>query len=122
MDVIGCDRFSRSRENGVLIIPRREGRGGFSSVIRFEEDGSNLHSPSPFHIRPYFSSLSLSFSVVLFLSQPGSLLVKIQFVAAHRMENKKTGAVELALRNGRYLTKLFAPQGGGWLGFLSGRG
>lgn len=59
MDVIGCDRFSRSRENGVLIIPRREGRGGFSSVIRFEEDGSNLHFPSPFHIRPYFSSLSL---------------------------------------------------------------
>lgn len=69
MDVIGCDRFSRSRENGVLIIPRREGRGGLSSVIRFKEDGSSpriSHSPS---LSLSYSSLFLfSLSVSLFLS------------------------------------------------------
>lgn len=63
------------------LLFRRGGRGGFSSVIRFEERSS---PPAPFHSRPYSSSLSLSL-----VSQPGSLLVKIQFVAAHRMENKK---------------------------------
>lgn len=94
---------------------------GSARLFDSRRTGRIYTPPLPFIFVP-ISLLSLSFSVVLFLSQVGSLLVKIQFVAAHRMENKKTGAVELALRNGRYLTKLFAPQGGGWLGFLSGRG
>lgn len=92
---------------------------GSARLFDSRRTGRIYTPPLPFIFLFLFS---LSFSVVLFLSQAGSLLVKIQFVAAHRMENKKTGAVELALRNGRYLTKLFAPQGGGWLGFLSGRG
>lgn len=112
--------FSISREwSPYYSTARRPWRVQLGYSIR----GGRVESTLPLSLS--YSSLflfSLSFSVVLFLSQAGSLLVKIQFVAAHRMENKKTGAVELALRNGRYLTKLFAPQGGGWVGFLSGRG
>lgn len=55
--------------------------------------GLRLESTLPLSLPPIslsYSSLFLSLSLSV-VSQAGSLLVKIQFVAAHLMENKKTG-------------------------------
>ena len=88
-EVIGCDRFSRSRENGVLIIPARRQQTEGSSVIRFEAAvASNLPLSLQLTLRLFYTHFSLLFSS---FSQPTSLLVKIQFVPAHCMENKRTG-------------------------------
>lgn len=88
-EVIGCDRFSRSRENGVLIIPARRQQTEGSSVIRFEAAvASNLPLSLQLTLRLFYTRFSLLFSS---FSQPTSLLVKIQFVPAHCMENKRTG-------------------------------
>lgn len=83
--------FSISREwSPYYSTARRPWRVQLGYSIR-GGTGLRLESTLPLSLPPIslsYSSLFLSLSVV---SQAGSLLVKIQFVAAHRMENKKTG-------------------------------
>lgn len=85
--------FSISREwSPYYSTARRPWRVQLGYSIR-GGTGLRLESTLPLSLPPIslsYSSLFLSLSLSV-VSQAGSLLVKIQFVAAHRMENKKTG-------------------------------